>query len=410
MHKTGSSSIQNTLFENRTYLLENCDLNYFSTQANHSVLNHVFGDEAGLDKMPVPSGFGSEKAFAEYKSVLKTKLKSALETNTSNYFVISGEGLSLLGDAAVQRLAAFMEPLFDQVQIYIYVRDPYSYADSAGQQQIKQGATFYSIRTSTLGQFDPNAPKDPRPLVGSVFPFYQMRIEGFQTSFGRDNVHIYEFSPDKLKDGDVVADFIYRAFGIDLSEHKIDVASDNKSLRKDAVHILEALNRADGIYPKVKSLPKQLNTMKGEKFALPDFDYAAYGGLMREDMVWLRQATQGRIDFTKLVPPDTSKCEALDASVTAQFINDLSLDVEISRIRSQVFQILWQLSQGQTQAAKNVGAVVNRSTDTRLLATFANGLKKLDYSDEALIAVNRAIILDPNDKRLLELRKRLKAP
>lgn len=191
MAKTGSTSIQETLAK---YDLP--DHHFFTfdggrspdiVAANHNpFVLYLFAREEFRERLS-----GLRTHFPEnLRELMLEDLQHQLRTVKKPNFVFSAENLSTVGLAsAAADMKAFFEPYVDQIQVIGYVRSPYSFFSSRYQEFLKYGA---------LGQ----AKQLPTRFVG-----YQGRFEAFDAVYGRENVSLKKFAPEKLKNGDVVADF-----------------------------------------------------------------------------------------------------------------------------------------------------------------------------------------------------------
>lgn len=408
LHKTGSSSIQSSLHKNREILKSEFDINYYGKQPNHGTIFTLFSENIKHYRHLKHLRLTDEGGIDRFKSDLKTHLNHALKSNTSPYFVLSGEDLSFLEGQEVKSLYEFLKPFFDSFQIYAYVRDPMSYANSIGQQHVKAGMTFSDIKQQTF-DLDPNH-EVPISLPGSVYPFYRARIEPYQTVFGTDNVEISNFSAIHEGGEDVCTHFMEQAFGITGLPQSFEILRVNESLASDAVYLAEALNNEIPVFvnntlnqKRAHSLILQLFSLKSEaSFVLPEFDFTALARIVESDVTWLKTVTDDRIDFTDMKPPEKSAYLWPDLAPIAQFINKSLLNQEENVVRKDIFRTLWLCSQNPEAARKSIDCknLVNRCNDAKALANFSYSLKGIGFLDFALPAVNRAILLskDTSDR------------
>ncbi len=130
--------------------------------------------------------------------------------------ILSAEVISAL---AIDELARLCETLTragaTRIKAVGYIRPPRSYLESAFQQSLKGGWR--------------------RPRLESVFPKYQHRFEKFDTVLGREQVTFWNFAPHTFPEHCVVQDFARRN-GIDLGTQK--PLKTNQALSLPAVQLL----------------------------------------------------------------------------------------------------------------------------------------------------------------------------
>jgi hypothetical protein len=213
MHKTGTSSIQDTYFRFQDPGFEYVDWN----SGNHSGLFVLlFQDVAKLANYHGFAARGPEfirdlpRLRAEWRKRLEEQIAAADgKTLLFSAEAISGPEFS----QANHRLAAFFRDRCDRSDVIGYARPPAGFMASAFQQYLKGGE---------IG-------KKP-------FPHYRARFEKIDAAFGRDNVTIRAFSRDRLIGGDVVRDFAETA-GIAMPPEDRIVRS-NESLSLEATALL----------------------------------------------------------------------------------------------------------------------------------------------------------------------------
>ncbi|MEF9602459.1 hypothetical protein O4J55_08950 [Paracoccus sp. PXZ] len=213
MHKTGTSSIQDSYFRFRDSSFEY--VNWAS--GNHSALFILlFQDE---DKLTNYHGFASrgDKFIAhlpQLRATWRSRLEAQISAEEGKTLLFSAEGISHPEFAqADRRLAAFFRERCDRVDVIGYVRAPQSFAASAFQQYLKGG--YVSTK-----------PK----------PHYRARFEKIDHAFGRENVTLREFARGRLIGGDVVRDFA-ETVGISMPPDD-QILRSNESLSLEATALL----------------------------------------------------------------------------------------------------------------------------------------------------------------------------
>jgi hypothetical protein len=221
MHKTGSSSIQQTLaaqdWTEHLYVREG--------SPNHSVmLRTVFQDN--LRKLKNLEADASWKNLPEIREKLRKSLETELGQVTKPNIILSGEDLSgrnTVGRSGIEALRDLLMQHVDRIQVIGFVRSPASLIQSVFQQRAKVHSSSHNRAVLELHKIP-----------------YRARLEQFDTIFGRENVTLVKFDRKTLTGGDVVLDFT-DWIGLVLTPE--DVVQANVSLSQEAVAALYARNK-----------------------------------------------------------------------------------------------------------------------------------------------------------------------
>jgi hypothetical protein len=272
--KTGSKTIQKSLYTHRDQLMENHVL-VPSLNANLSVfLKTVFGDAVPRLLPLVDQRAEDPEALPS----LRTEYQGALETDLArsgwDTAVISAEGLSDFSKGAVERARAWLRSLaVDDFTIVAYVREPVDWVRSSTQQEVKQGATLE-------GAFE--HPKRPK---------WRERLSAWLEVFGRSNVSILTFE-DARRDG-ILGTFCSAA-GIPQPEPEPE--RENESMSMEATLLLSHLNRFRPVFENGKRSAERawlgtdvIRTIPGSPFVLPQNVQQAVFEQTRDDVRWLNE-------------------------------------------------------------------------------------------------------------------------
>ncbi len=216
MHKTGSSSIQQTLSR-----LDMPAHHYVRQGApNHSVNFATVFETDPKTSLLLENG-ASPEDIATLKKDWRRALKRELGACEKPNIVFSAEAIASdeTSDEALKRLKALFEQYADRIVVIGYVRAPVSQMTSALQQMVKAG------RAETL---------DPVP------PRYRARLARIDRVFGRENVNLIPFDPNAFPGADVVQDFAHR-IGIEIAPEAIRRV--NEAISLEAVAVLYARRR-----------------------------------------------------------------------------------------------------------------------------------------------------------------------
>ncbi len=219
MHKTGSSSIQETLFNNLTDPgFEYAD---FGLANQSTLLYTLFSDE--------PENYHKYRKLGLKKTevnqiIQKTdeRLVTSLQKQLSSTVIFSAESITRLNaESELPRFHAFLSKYFDSIQIIGYVRAPHSFMESIFQQEVKRDL-FNRLN------------------INRLYPNYRNKFQKFDHIFGRNNVQLVKFDTNYFPKSDVVLDFCQRLnieILPDLSQRH------NESISKEVIAIMYAYRK-----------------------------------------------------------------------------------------------------------------------------------------------------------------------
>jgi hypothetical protein len=218
-HKTGSTTIQQSLYRHRTQL-NDWGFDYFDIHPNHSEsLRQIFEPDHYVRNR----GITDAEALARGEETW-SHLATQIKKNASD-FILSGELLSTLHRPSIEDLHARMTPMFDEVLVVGYVRPPRSFVNSWAQQRLQRGISL------------------PEMLLGAApAPRYRAMFEKWIDLFGSDNVVLRLFHPSALHDANLLSDFA-RTIGLpgEFVQDAADLVT-NTSIDMPTGNLLAALN------------------------------------------------------------------------------------------------------------------------------------------------------------------------
>lgn len=217
-HKTGSSAIQNYLFEHRDALQ---DVQYLCKDRANASLWMLQAFKQDLGALPTYRHKAlSVERLSTARSRARKRLEDALSGITAPRAVLSAESISLFTPEETQDLHAFLSPHFSSITVFQYVRPMKSRLESAFQEKLKHRYV---------------ALEDPFKLN------YFRRARILAQAFGRDNLRIFKFDSRLFPRGDVVCHFLTQ-LGLPLPEHSSETDA-NLGLSLPAVQLLYAYRR-----------------------------------------------------------------------------------------------------------------------------------------------------------------------
>ncbi len=190
MDKTGSSSIQESLYKNKIdHRFHYLDVKY----ANASeAIGTIFYENARESDYLRERGVTPEN-FDFTRENIRNRLSQQMVLAQTKTVILSAELIWTLKLEELLNLVNFLtERGADPVIAVGYIRSPKAYIDSAFQQRCK------SFKGCHFSQ------------VAMCWPSYRVRCERFDKVFGRGNLQIIKFDTALFPQGDVVLDFCSR--------------------------------------------------------------------------------------------------------------------------------------------------------------------------------------------------------
>lgn len=210
-HKSGTSSLQRMLCENKEELLEHGYIYPELTRtpiAHHLLANYLKGSDT------------LTKSELEEVDNLITEIRSS----KLNYLLSSEEFQNI----HPKKVHAFFSRFFDEIKIVVYLREQVSYLLSSYAQAIQ----------------NQNITEDIYAYYNRVFSklSYLEFLEKWENEFSKDNLIVREFNRSILKNGDVRIDFL-ECIGIDNIDKFIFIDHDqNPTISADLIEFKLALN------------------------------------------------------------------------------------------------------------------------------------------------------------------------
>jgi hypothetical protein len=278
MHKTGSSSIQQSLYRN----LVDTQFRYIDLgSANASKpLSTAFMTDPARYHAHLKRGTSASKLL-QLKHGILGQLQTELKQAGPRQAIISGEDIRFLSITELQDLYTMLRcDGRRRVQAVGYIRAPKGFAESAFQQRIKVGLN----RMTNLSRLIPD----------------YTEFQKFDQVFGRENISFWKFDPISFVAGDVVLDFCAR-LGIQFPQEK--TLRVNEGLSLPALKLLYAYRKFGpgyGVGPNVisenKKLIQEISILKGIKLRFHSSFIRSILDSKREDIAWMEQRMGASLD------------------------------------------------------------------------------------------------------------------
>lgn len=252
--KTGTTSIQNTLFRNRETLRSAGVLYPLVPENKYSSARYA---HHFLSQALVASDVGLIDSFF-------SNMPEAPDT------ILSSEGLANGLSGQYVDVRALLTQRY-QTKVVYYVRDPVARATSLAQQ-------FLKTARATLADLQESPPHVP--LRKHIIPLIK--------AFGQDSVILRKFAPDSFPDGDLIADFCLGIRKPELAQ-QLKVARMNESITMEAAEKIDLYRRQTGDLRVIR--PNDPEFRIGEtRFHLSDTAKQIIRDRSAKDLEWLRDA------------------------------------------------------------------------------------------------------------------------
>lgn len=348
LHKTGTTSIQNTLFEEvNNKLLEKKDYLYpKSLFSNHSVpIYSAFCDYPEKYHINFKKGYN----LAEIKGINErnlVRLKTEITEREQSKLIISGEDISLLSIDNLNALKKYVKSITSNdvmIKVIIYVRNPISWSASSIQQYIKGGATYQ------------NSIKSIKNTLKNLF---KNRIDKFVQVFGKNYLNVYSFEEAVAHKYGLVGHFLSK-LGFNNNEIcKFNIKRANESISLIAGDILSFINEKipmikDGKLHEKRSFGDYIPFLyiKGPKFDIPYYVKKELFVNCQEDINWLKE--NFGINYSQI--PQASQ-------INYKFTNEIIMDMKLVYsnpqlsipLRSLFLEYLQKQQKNQTNANNEI--------------------------------------------------------
>ncbi|MCV3538171.1 hypothetical protein L8Y19_03550 [Campylobacter lari] len=218
--KTGTTTIQNFLFENRSKLKQNKFLYPLSIEK----------DKQHWKLVTLSCEF--QKKADSYNNVFFDKLKNEIDDKISTIFSSEGFVWSIGDKKNILGLKNLLILLgFTKIFIILYIRNPADLMISFSSQDIKNAHQYISYETSPEKHF-------------KKYNFdYKWICESWGEVFGKENLIVRLFDKNEFYQGDLLKDFIH-SIGLEWDDEFIIPPKQNESLDLLGIELLRRTNKS----------------------------------------------------------------------------------------------------------------------------------------------------------------------
>jgi len=268
--KTGTTTLQNFLYKNRSILLENGilypttpgKLNHIDLVACSAQLDNwqdIRSRLYGLDY----SKFLKFKDAASYRQNFLEKLEEEIAQVPADKIIFSSEHLSsrLYSKEEVEALRQTLSELFQEISIIIYLRRQDDLLVSA-----------YSTKVICDGRTEPIS-ELPDPETVNNYYDYKNILDKWESVFGRENIIVRRFAKQNLVENNLMKDFVDAA-QISWDDRFEAVPPQNLSYGVENLEMLRLMNKhvprydGDRLNPQRRYLMQYIKEYQGGSYSL----------------------------------------------------------------------------------------------------------------------------------------------
>lgn len=294
MHKTGTTAIQEVLQTQRAELADHGVHSLLHDKRNHSgFVRRALGRTEERDG---PTWGRSVEAA-------RGDLVGQLQRDWRGTFVISGEGLSLLDEAAVADLKELVEPHVDETKVVVFVRPPRRWVTSMTQQAVRGHPLTAPESGDGRGAGPPGWVPGERSLR---VPAYRSMVEPYLRAFGRRAVTLILYDRASFPQRCVVAAFLDAIGAPEALYERLQVAEMNPSISLTEATLLDAahhvVSRSAALRADHAAWTRRVAGLGGPAFHLPPGLLEEALAAASEDVEWMDEQLGGALSAADEVP------------------------------------------------------------------------------------------------------------
>ncbi len=384
VHKTGSSSIQETFYKNVEIVEE---LGYLYPKK--WILNHGFVFFPMFAEHPEKhlSNLRKNRTNEECVAINEENRKNILEELNEfkgEKVVFSGEDISPMPYDKVVKLKEYLNEIMPnaEIKVIICTREISGYATSYVQQRAKAGGKKNAIQTALVNN-----------------KIYKPRLEKFIEIFGKNSITSYKFE-EAVKHPEGPVGYFMNVIGMSNNDiEKIDIIRTNESVSDKSVDLNKYI---DDIFPLITDVGVSevreardkvpLNKISGTKFILPVEIQKKIRAENMDDTIWLKEKLG--IDYT-----NEEKYKIPEA-----MIFDEVYEKEMKMISSQMTPLILNLTYRyfNSKITNEVLDLISRTTFEKLLIYYNDNYNEIINNENLNNLIENKII----ENLLLEKRSR----
>ena len=339
MPKTGTTSIQTTLFWNLT-----------DDAFRLLTLDTVFGNQtmvAAFTERKSSTGYFAstipKRNWDRFAKKSRKYLSSCLKTGRKAGWtpILSAEAISKFDGKALQKINDFVREHGFSPQVVSYISPPLDRADSSFQQCIKTGVG--------------------KPFDLLKRPLRMERLQLLDQIFGKDSVSAYLFDASEFPGRCVVRHFLDE-FGISIASDK--VLRENESLNVEVLKVLHIINESGSfkLTSRIARFERNLiiallRDLPGRPLRLDHSVTAPWIEKIANDLAWLEQRLERQVPLTFI---DRSAIEGIRSGEDLNRLSEESLEWIARRAGHRFAR-----SKGERMSAEQIPVLLRQFSPSR---------------------------------------------
>lgn len=370
--KTGTTSIQETLFHNREELLKNKTY-YHDVLPNNIFLIPLF-KENHQEHVAVKS---FKQGLTELKKIGKDFIKRIPEIlKHHDTIILSSEFLLDLNKNEIEKIKYELSDYFDNITVVCYVRAPISHFTSAVNEQVKQG--HYPLELAYEKHID--------------IKEYD-RIEYWSDIFGIDNMIISAFDKEKFHDGNLIKDFLKRNGIPEFNEGSFK-DKENSTLSNMAVYIASEIAKIAPSFSNERPNCQFLHNIKGPRFFIPEELQRKCKKINKERISKIEKTF--KINLNEEITSQEQKLNIDEIKSIAHILYNKSLNERLLSDKVKHKEALLLISKKDFNSAKKKLESIIDINNFDYLRDYAHCLYILKDYKNAITFAKKSLVLNPN--------------
>ncbi|MCL2504762.1 MAG: hypothetical protein FWE93_00695 [Alphaproteobacteria bacterium] len=341
--KTGSSSIQRTLYNNSELLEKNGFRYLHEWWVSHYKVFQCLFSSCRIPKNPDLWSYMTAEERADYEQVQMEQMLHACKDSDGKTMIMSAEfavDFALVPDYS-EKFQSFLKEYFSdvEVQIILYIRNPVEWQISRWQEDKKKGCIVKSLNEDWHQKFE---------------SYHNIHLRTFVSKF-KDMITLVKFE-DAVKDEDGLVGSFLKLTGFPESElNELKVFRTNESVCAEAMEFIKFAEDVEPTFNKSWNLnPKRtyvdcfpLFSIKGTKFDFSWRDKLAMLERNREGIQWLKD--NAGIDYTDYKVEEKPEPETYSEETLNGFIEAF---LKISSVLQKLFLDFFEKKYSETGQTK----------------------------------------------------------
>jgi len=388
--KTGTTSIQKTLYQNRQLLNQN-NIYYPEISENHTFLASAF--HHAPEEMIVSKSMGlSGENLNQWHQESLNKFEKGIEAFDTA--IVSSEFLLDLSSEKIIELKQYLEKFYKEVYVIVYIRHPINHISSAINEQIKQG--HYGLSKA-----------------------YEIHSHGWEYKKVYEWAKVYQeklimrpFEREQFLNHDIVDDFLSIVFNtekIPLLEKLTQ--EQNKSLSYPAVLLADSLQKFAPSFSHQRAVTEYLFDIEGIPYtALKAVKEKLLANTEKYMTFFYNRYHLFFVNEYRVVDADID-CQDIWTEKTllslSKILNQYALEKTILESENARLEALLHQKEEKEIAEDYFKKSIKSGKNFAAFRDYAIFLKEAQRYEEALFYCNKAIMLQKDRPWLYELKNKI---